>query len=110
MPFADTIGMEWAWLIPAVSVSAFFLVVILGRLTPKQGAFISIAAIAVGFVLFWYVLRDLLGSGVESESFSIGWLTVGDTEIRWGIIVDRLSVIMLGLVTFVALAGPGILA
>ena len=103
MPFANDIGMQWAWLIPAVSAGAFFLVVVLGRFTPKQGAFISIAAIAVGFVLFWYVLVDLLRSGVEAETFSIRWLSVGETEIRWGILVDRLSVIMLGLVTFVAL-------
>ena len=64
MPFSDTIGTEWAWVIPALSASAFFLVVIFGRLFPDRGAFISIAAILLGFVLFWYVLRGLLDSGV----------------------------------------------
>ena len=93
--------MEWAWVIPALSASAFFLIVVFGRSLPKQGAYISIAAIFLGFLLFWYVLRDLLGSG--PHSFSLNWLSIGDTRITWGVVVDRLSVTMLGLVTFVAL-------
>ena len=101
MPFGGSIGMEWAWVIPALSASAFFLIVVFGRSLPKQGAYISIAAIFLGFLLFWYVLRDLLGSG--PDSFSLRWLSVGDTRITWGVVVDRLSVTMLGLVTFVAL-------
>ena len=75
MPFASSIGVEWAWVIPALSASAFFIVVIFGRFLPKQGSFLSIIAIFLGFVLFWYVLRDLLQSG--PASFSLNWLTVG---------------------------------
>ena len=60
MPFGDAIGTSWAWVIPALSASAFFLVVLFGRFLPKQGSFISIIAIFLGFLLFWYVLRDLL--------------------------------------------------
>ena len=101
MPFSDTIGTEWAWVIPALSASAFFLVVVFGRLFPGRGAFISISAIFLGFVLFWYVLRGLLDNG--PDALSINWLTVGDTKITWGVVIDRLSVTMLGLVTFVAL-------
>lgn len=95
--------MEWAWVIPALSASAFVLVLAFGRFLPKQGSFISIIAIAIGFFLFWVVLVDLLGSGLMQKSFSINWITVGATNITWGVVVDRLSVVMLGLVTFVAL-------
>ena len=100
MPLAGTIGTDWAWVIPALSASAFFLVVVLGRLLPLQGAFVSVLAIFLGFVLFWFVLVDLLNDG--AAAYSISWLTVGDTRLTWGVIVDRLSVTMLGLVTFVA--------
>jgi NADH-quinone oxidoreductase subunit L len=48
------------------------------------------------------VLREFLSSG--GGIFSVDWFTVGDTTFSWGIIVDELSVMMLGLVTFVALA------
>ena len=101
MPLADTIGTNWAWVIPALSASAFFIVAIVGRFLPGKGAVVSIAAIALGFVLFWYVFADLLSSG--DAFFSINWLSIGETSITWGVTVDRLSVTMLGLVTFVAL-------
>ena len=100
MPFGDNIGVDWAWVIPALSASAFFLVVIFGKFLPKQGSFISIIAIFLGFLLFWYVLNDLLKNG--DSSFTLHWLTIGDTELNWGVDVNRLSVTMLGLVTFVA--------
>ena len=101
MPFGDTVGTDWAWVIPALSASAFVALVAFGRFLPKQGVYLSILAILLGFILFWYVLDDLLEAG--PRSLSLNWLTVGDTTIRWGVFVDRLSVTMLGLVTFVAL-------
>ena len=95
------IGVQWAWVIPALSASAFFLIVVFGRFLPGRGAFISIAAIFLGFLLFWPVLADMLDKG--AASFSITWLMVGDTRLTWGVTVDRISTTMLGLVTFVAL-------
>ena len=62
---------------------------------------LSITAILTGFILFWLVLLDVLNFG--GGSISMNWLTVGLTEIRWGIFVDKVSVTMLGLVTFIAL-------
>ena len=101
MPFADTIGASWAWGIPALSASAFVVIVVFGRFLPGKGSFVSIAAILLGFLLFWYVLRGLLAAG--PSSMDLDWLRVGDTTITWGVFVDNLSVVMLGLVTFVAL-------
>ena len=101
MPFQESIGTNWAWVIPALSAAAFLVVIAFGRFLPREGAPISITAIFLGFLLFWYVLRDLLASG--PTSLSIDWLVLGDTRIAWGVTVDRLSVTMLGLVTFVAL-------
>ena len=99
------IGIEWAWVIPALSASAFFLVVLFGRWLPMRGAFISIAAVLLGFVLFWFVLADLMTRGDAGfrDVFRVDWIVVSDLTITWGVIVDRLSVTMLGLVTFVAL-------
>ena len=101
MPLSNTITAEWAWVIPALSVSAFFITATLGRFLPKQGVYIPIAAIGVGFVVFWFVLADLVANG--ARAVAIDWIVLGDTRISWGVIVDRLSVSMLGLVTFVAL-------
>ena len=97
----ESIGTNWAWVIPALSAGAFFVVFPFRRRLPLQGAPLSIAAILLGFALFWFVLIDLLTSG--SANFSIRWLSVGETTLTWGVTVDRISVTMLGLVTFVAL-------
>ena len=101
MPLSDTITAQWAWVIPALSVSAFFITATVGRHLPRQGVYVPIAAIALGFVIFWYVLADLVANG--ARTFAIDWIVLGNTTISWGVIVDRLSVTMLGLVTFVAL-------
>ena len=93
--------MAWAWLIPSLSAIAFVLIVTVGRALPRGGAFLAPVAALLGFALFWFVLIDLLGS--ESRGFSIGWLEAGPAQLTWGMIIDPLSVIMLGMVTFVAL-------
>ena len=94
-------GWQVAWLAPLLCASAFGLIVIAGRFLPKQGAFISLLAIFGGFVIFWYVFSDFLTSG--GGTFSREWFSVGESTFTIGIIVDELSLIMLGLVTFVAM-------
>ena len=93
--------MAWAWLIPSLSAIAFVLIITVGRALPRGGAFLAPVAALLGFALFWFVLIDLLGG--ESQGFSIGWLEAGPAQLTWGMIIDPLSVIMLGMVTFVAL-------
>ncbi len=105
---------ELAWLIPAFSFIAFFLIVIFGRFLPGKGAFLAILAIAGGFGVFWLVLVGFLDASASSAGcaiafgqktciFSREWFTAGSVVLNWGIIVDPLAVVMLGLVTLVAL-------
>ncbi len=100
---------QLAWLIPAFSFIAFFLIVLFGRLLPGNGVWISILAIGGGFVVFWLVLIGFLGAdcpkafGQATCGFSREWFTAGDVVLVWGIIVDPLSVVMLGMVTLVGL-------
>ena len=93
--------MEWAWLAPALSFAAFGLIVLVGRYLPGKGAFLAILAIAAAFGLFWFVLLDLLDRG--ADTFSVTWFELGNTTVHWGMIIDPLAVVMLGLVSFVAL-------
>ena len=93
--------MELAWLAPALSAAAFILIVTVGRALPRQGAFLAPLAALTGFVLFWVALTDLLDN--SPASFSFEWLTTGGSVLSWGVRIDPLSVIMLGLVSFVAL-------
>ena len=117
---------ELAWLIPAFSFIAFFIILVFGRFLPGKGAFIAILAIAAGFVMFWVVLAGFLDAeagpptpvhaetlsedctnshftGQKTCSYEREWFEAGDVQLNWGIIVDPLTIMMLGLVTLVAL-------
>ncbi len=95
--------MELAWLAPALSFAAFGVVGLAGRYLPGKGSFLSILAIGGGFIVFWLVLFSYLGQNDEARYFSRAWADIGDAHFTWGMIIDPLSVVMLGVVTFVAL-------
>lgn len=96
-------GSNAAWLIPALSILAFPITIVLGRFLPGKGSFIPIVAIMAGFILFWFVLFDFLSGGSVPLHVDIDWINIGFWKITWGFLVDRISVVMLGLITFVAL-------
>lgn len=95
--------MNLAYLIPTLSAAAFAIIALAGPRLPMRGAPISIAAIAAGLALACYALADLLTSAATHAAYAVPWLTVADTAITWGIHIDRLSLLMLCLVTFIAL-------
>ena len=108
--------MEWAWLIPVFSFAVVPIIVIAGNRLPGKGAFLSILAISAGFVVFWVALGGFLDASASTKDcFTSGhtealtchyqrsWFTVGDLQLHWGILIDPLTVAMLGLVTFVAM-------
>ncbi len=100
-------GMEQAWLIPALPAAAFVILLLAGKYLPRGGDFIAIGAIAASFVLFFPVLADLLDV-VEEPGFAGGgksweWVRFADFEIRLGFLVDEIAIVMLAVVSFVAL-------
>jgi NADH-quinone oxidoreductase subunit L len=97
----SNLGVQWAWLAPAIAASTFFVIVLLGRVLPRNRGFLAPLAIATGFGVFWYVLLEFLNNG--GGDFSATWFTVGDITLSWGIKIDELTVVMLGVVTSVAL-------
>ena len=115
--------MQWAWLIPVFCFAAAPVIVVFGKYLPTKGALLSILAIGAGFVVFWFVFSSWLGAVPDvtegcftSEStesltcdyerswFNAGLIEAGDhVSLYWGILIDPLTIAMLGLVTFVAL-------
>ena len=118
--------MEWAWLIPVLSFLAVPLIVLFGKYLPGKGSPLAILAILAGFVIFWVVVASYLGASAETDGCHIGegtealtcnyqrtWFEAGIPDapldgfdrihLSWGILVDPLTLAMLGLATFVAL-------
>src|SRR3990170_8884383 len=99
-------GMEQAWLIPAIPAAAFVVLVLVGRYLPRRGDWVAIGAATASFVLFFPVLIDLLDK-LEGPDFpgrqGWDWVSFGDFELRLGFPVGQLTIEMLAAVTFVAL-------
>ena len=118
--------MELAWLIPVLSFAAVPLIILFGKYLPGKGSPIAILAILAGFVIFWVVFAGFLGANPDTKgcetgtgtealtcNYRITWFEAGipgaltetydRIHVEWGILVDPLTIAMLGLATFVAL-------
>ncbi len=118
--------MEWAWLIPVFSFAVVPLIVLLGKHLPGKGSPLAILAIVAGFGIFWVVLLGFLSASPSTDGcatseatgaltceYQRAWFQGGipgadgqpgqQINLHWGITIDPLTIVMLGLITFVAL-------
>jgi NADH-quinone oxidoreductase subunit L len=109
-----------AWMIAALPVLAFVLILAAGRqasgvrgeaseegaLTPDAlrltPAFIGISAILLSLLLSIAVLVETLNSHGRTFHWEFPWLTLGSTQLQFGWMVDPLTAVMLIVVTVVA--------
>jgi NADH-quinone oxidoreductase subunit L len=92
-----------------VSASILFLpllaagiITLFTRRSPKLSAQLSIGAIAISFLLS-LVLWGRMGGETIIHNAGITWLSVGGLDVEFGFLVDRLSMVMLLVVTGVGL-------
>jgi len=100
-------GMEQAWLLPALPAAAFVVLLIAGPYLPQRGDWLAIAAIGASFILFFPVLIDLLDV-VDTEGFVGGgkswdWVSYEGFNIKIGFFVDQITIVMLIVVSTVSL-------
>ena len=110
--------MEQAWLIPAIPAAAFVVLTLVGKYLPRRGDWVAIGAIAASFVLFFFVLVDLLDAvdkgllddptftGDEKSWSWVSFDTFGEFksfDIKLGFVTDQITIVMLAVVSFVAL-------
>ena len=119
--------MPLAFLIPVFSFAACPLIILFQRWLPLRGAPLAILAIGGGFVVWALTTVSFLGATPDNPAcevsgitgaltchFSTSWFEAGlpgvaiptvdqAIHLNWGIIIDPLTVVLLGLITFVAL-------
>jgi len=98
------VGAEEAWILAAVPAITFLVLAATGRYLPRQGDFIGILAAGAIFVLFFVVLADFLDLGEAAWPIvnNIAWTEIGEFELRMGILVDPITIVMLAVITTVA--------
>ena len=96
---------EHAWILAAVPGIAFIVMAATGRKLPRQGDWMAILCTTSIFALFFAVLANFLnlGEGAWPVLNSIEWTTIGDFNLRMGIAVDQITIVMLAVITTVGL-------
>jgi NADH-quinone oxidoreductase subunit L len=95
--------LELAWLIPALTLAAWAVILLFGKRLPDGGSIVGILAIAVGFVLSVGILVQV-ATGAEPHHAGTRWAVLGpDLEIPIGFTVDGLTAVLLVVVATVSL-------
>ncbi len=89
--------------IPLLPLLAAIVVGLFGKQLPRATAHIlTILGVGVSFVLSLYVLNDAISSAPYNEPV-YSWLKSGNFSFEIGFLIDRLSAMMMVVVTFVSL-------
>ncbi|MFZ3087998.1 MAG: NADH-quinone oxidoreductase subunit L [Methylotenera sp.] len=89
--------------IPLLPLLAAIVIGLFGKQLPRAAAHIvTIAGVAVSFALSVYVLKDAFVSQPYNETV-YSWLKSGNFTFEIGFLIDRLSAMMMVVVTFVSL-------
>ena len=103
-------GMSDAWLLPVLPAAAFVALLLFGPWLPRKGDWLAIVAIFATFVLVFPIIADFTDSLAEQGAEfagvanSVQWMEVpGFLELRLGVHVDAITIVMLVVVSFVAL-------
>ncbi|MEK7693243.1 MAG: NADH-quinone oxidoreductase subunit L [Chloroflexota bacterium] len=95
-----------AWVLPALPVAGFVLLLLFSPWLPRKGDWLAIALMATAFVLTLVVGRDVQNTigdgGFHGVARSWQWSNIpGAIEIRMGTFVDQITLVMLFCVTLV---------
>ena len=94
------------WLIPALPLAGFLLLVFAGRRIGEPGAgWIATAAVAGSFVATAGVFATMVDRGESDRAMSqtlFEWISVGGLHIEFGLLADQLSIAMCLFVTGIA--------
>lgn len=89
---------EHAWVIPLLPVISFLIILLFGSRMREGGGYVAVAFVGMSMLISLLTIRDVIAGG-SYESEGISWL--GNEVLRFGILVDELSAVMLFVVSFV---------
>jgi NADH-quinone oxidoreductase subunit L len=90
-------------LIPLAPLFGAIVAGLFGRAIGRAGAhWVTILSVLVSFLASCWVLADVLAGNTFNGSVYT-WITMGETRLEIGFLIDRLSALMMVVVTFVSL-------
>jgi NADH-quinone oxidoreductase subunit L len=96
---------ELSWLIPALPVLAYAVIVLFTKGSKGLSALLSIAVMGICFALSIGAFLEIaaLPAGDQLRSLSLTWISIPPWQANVGILLDPLGVNMLLVVTLVSL-------
>src|SRR6185436_435077 len=90
-------------LVPLAPLAGALLAGLFGKALGRAWSHrVTILGVLISFLLSLFILRDVLGGNSWSGTIYT-WATIGDTRLEIGFLIDRLSVLMMVVVSFVSL-------
>src|SRR6185503_5396541 len=90
--------LDAAWLIPALPLTGFVLLLVFGRrLGDPWAGWLATAMTSAAFVVSIVMFASLLGRSAADRSFTqelFTWLSVGTLQVKAGLLLDPLSITM----------------
>lgn len=90
-----------ALIIIALPLFSFLTITFFGEYLPGKGNWLATACMTVSTLLSFYIFLNT--DNETSISLQYHWFTIGGINFNWGISVDRISSIMILLVSFIGL-------
>lgn len=103
-PVAATGAASWAWLMIAVPLASFAVLILAGRRSDRWGHLLATCASWFSFIVGAVIVAQMLGADEASRRMTstlFSWIPAGDFRIDFGTLVDPLSMTFVVLVTFV---------
>ncbi len=88
---------SYAWVLPLLPLTAFVVLALFRRWLPGQGGWLAVVLAGASAVLFWPVIGSLLADG--PKLLLPEWFAISNYAFHIAIVVDPLSVLMLGVVS-----------
>src|SRR3990172_7364390 len=90
-------------IIPFAPLAGSIIAGLFGRAIGRAGAhWVTILSVLISFLASCWVLVDVLnGNAFNGTVYT--WATIGDTRLEIGFLIDRLSALMMVVVSFVSL-------
>ncbi|HEY3489117.1 MAG TPA: NADH-quinone oxidoreductase subunit L [Candidatus Deferrimicrobiaceae bacterium] len=98
--------LKYAWIIPFLPLSSFFINIFFGKRLPRKGDWVSLLTIFSALVMALGIFNEVIIQGFNpgfKYHFTYPWLTILDRfHINVGIMIDNITAIMLVVVTLVS--------
>ncbi|MFQ5815530.1 MAG: NADH-quinone oxidoreductase subunit L, partial [Candidatus Hydrothermarchaeaceae archaeon] len=92
--------LEYSFLIPLFPFIAFLFILFFGKRTPGEGAYVALAAVGLSFLTSMVMVATIVFDGHSEVIEGIIWINEG---IKFGLLMDQLTAVMLVVVSIVGL-------